>query len=89
MSKENKLAFGAYITGNDAFGVSCETEWAGDDVSDEEMVAALVSFLDDIKYNDRYRELLCDAMDVQKEMMNDLIDSYTFAEQQRALWEQE
>lgn len=80
MSKENKLAFSAYITGNDAFGVSCETVWAEDDVSDKEMVSAFVSFLDDIKYNERYRTLLEKAMEVQKAMMDDGITSFVKGE---------
>lgn len=79
MKESNKLAFSASITGNDSFGIGCETQW-GEDVTDSEMVAAFVSLLDDISQDDKISKLFILAIRVRKEMMDDGIDSFTFAE---------
>ena len=79
MKESNKLAFSASITENSWFGISCETQW-GEDVTDEEMVSAFVSLLDDISRDDSINNLFNIAIRVRKEMMDDGIDSFTFAE---------
>ena len=79
MTKLNKLAFSASITGNDCFGIRCQTQW-GEDVTDSEMVSAFVSLFDDISRDVNIRNLFIAAIHVRKDMMDDGIDSYTFAE---------